>query len=76
MGRQMDARRETIMALPDPVTKHLSPASQALLDFAIVTPGSAASLGLSLFRLLRRLVECFHPTMFPPAKTLSKKKNL
>ena len=33
------------MALPDPVTNHLAPASQALLGFAIVTPGSAASPG-------------------------------
>ena len=31
-----------------PVTNHLSPASQALLDFVIVTPGSAASPGATL----------------------------
>jgi hypothetical protein len=41
----MDALRETIMTLQILVTNHLSPASQALLDFATVTPGSAALPG-------------------------------
>jgi len=45
---------------------HLSPASQAQVYFAAVTPGSAAAIagGYHSGRQLRRLVECFRSTEF------------
>jgi len=62
----------------DSWTNHLSPASQAQVYFAAVTPGSAAAIarGYHSGSQLRRLVGCFRSTEFQQhtAKTLPEKQ--